>query len=143
MSDSTTTKLFRVLDANCNRLREALRIIEEYFRFISTNEQLSIELKTLRHSAKSIEQQLGNRELVNGRDTLTDPFSRETRPEEQQRDTLSQLLIANLKRGQEAARVIEEYAKLTGPQSAAQMAKVIRFNLYAFEKSLLESVIDG
>src|SRR6056297_2308265 len=117
--DIPPEKLYRVLDANCNRLREALRIVEECFRFVYANEPLTVELKQLRHRVKEFERQLDAVQLLGGRDTATDPFSRENRPEEMDRSNLNRLLTANLKRAQEAARVLEEFSKLSGPAGAS------------------------
>ena len=39
----------RILDANFNRAREALRVVEDYARFHLNDDSLSGELKQLRH----------------------------------------------------------------------------------------------
>jgi hypothetical protein len=126
--------IYRVLDANCNRLREALRVIEEYFRFIINREDAAIELKKLRHELVAIEERLGRERLLENRDTATDCFVDLNRPEEMQRIGTDGLLKANFKRAQEAARVIEEYAKLTDGADASENAKSIRFSLYRIEQ---------
>jgi len=41
--------VLRVLDANANRAREALRVIEDFARFVLNNDELSARLKELRH----------------------------------------------------------------------------------------------
>jgi thiamine-phosphate pyrophosphorylase len=58
------------------------------------------------------------------------------------RPDLTAVLTANFKRSQEAARVIEEFAKLGGPAALSQTAKRIRFALYRFEKRIMERVTD-
>lgn len=131
---SPTDAIFRVLDANCNRLREALRVIEEYFRFITNTESTAIELKQLRHSLITIETDLGADNLLANRDTTTDCFADNNRPEEMVRSSAADLLIANFKRAQEAARVIEEFAKLGSSPEASEKAKKIRFALYRLEQ---------
>ena len=142
MSNQHSSSVLRILDANLNRLREALRVIEEHFRFISTHEQFAAELKLLRHRCADIEQAIGRNRLLQSRDTDTDPFAGEMRCEEMGRETTGDVLAANSKRAQEAARVIEEYAKADYPQ-AAQRAKSMRFSLYKFEKNLTENLSDG
>ena len=77
----TTKAVFRVLDANLNRLREALRVIEEYFRFFSLDESIAVELKTLRHSLEEIERGAGAPLLLESRDTHSDPFANVNRAE--------------------------------------------------------------
>lgn len=79
--------IYRVLDANCNRLREALRVIEEYCRFIMNNATASAQLKLLRHKLVSIEEQLGYQKLLAHRDAQNDPFADKNRPEEMERST--------------------------------------------------------
>jgi len=128
-------KIHRILDANINRLREALRVIEEYFRFGSADESAAVELKLMRHELHGIETGLDPRLLLECRDTAADPFAGEVRPEESAgRDSMEQVLAANLKRGQEAARVLEEYLKAVGKTGLPDAAKRIRFQLYAGEK---------
>ena len=51
--------VYRVLDANLNRLREALRVVEEYYRFIESRSDVCAGLKSLRHSLIGIEASLG------------------------------------------------------------------------------------
>jgi thiamine-phosphate pyrophosphorylase len=133
-------QIYRVLDANVNRLREALRVIEEYYRFIDERPMVCGRLKKLRHALVDIEQALGRSELLVNRDTAGDCFADRNRPEELDRGRgLGALLTANFKRGQEACRVIEEYAKVEGHGGArlSEKAKTVRFKLYAFEKELL------
>jgi thiamine-phosphate pyrophosphorylase len=135
--------VYRILDANINRLREALRVVEEYFRLGETGPGLAIRLKTLRHSLKEIEQTIGRGRLLTARDTLTDPLAVHTRPEELSRDTAADVLAANFKRAQEAARVLEEYSKACGSSQASAKAKEIRFELYEIEKKVMETGTDG
>jgi thiamine-phosphate pyrophosphorylase len=140
---SHTNAVYRVLDANCNRLREALRVIEEYFRFLSNTETTAIELKQLRHSLVAIETDLGAATLLANRDTATDCFAGRNRPEEMVRSSAADLLRANFKRAEEAARVIEEYAKLEHAPSVSERAKKIRFALYLLEQRTCRDKTDG
>jgi len=41
--------IYQVLDANLNRAREGLRVVEEVFRFTKKNKQVSQKIKDLRH----------------------------------------------------------------------------------------------
>ncbi len=41
--------VLRILDANLNRAREALRVVEDYARFVLNDDALCGELKQLRH----------------------------------------------------------------------------------------------
>jgi len=135
---TSDTKILRIMDVNLNRLREALRVIEEYFRFLSLDERVSVELKTHRHSLEGIECEFGAEALVKSRDIAADPFAFVTRPEEMERSTPSQILCASFKRAQEACRVLEEYAKVSNHPSASGKAKALRFSLYTLEKQIVE-----
>jgi thiamine-phosphate pyrophosphorylase len=134
---SNTRSIFRVLDANLNRMREALRVVEEYFRFISPRPQVAIKLKRLRHDLEKMERAFGPERLLDGRDTESDPFANRNRPEEMGRTTPLVIVSAGFKRAQEACRVLEEYAKITEFPSLSEQAKTMRFSLYALEKSFL------
>jgi thiamine-phosphate pyrophosphorylase len=128
--------IYRVLDANLNRLREALRVIEEYYRFIEERPAVCVRLKRLRHELVGIEAAIDKKDLLAARDTAGDCFADHNRPEELHRNGPASLLSANFKRGQEACRVIEEYAKIVAGAELSGKAKKIRFALYTFEKEL-------
>ncbi|MBD3391010.1 MAG: thiamine-phosphate pyrophosphorylase [Chitinivibrionales bacterium] len=143
MPASDGSPVLRILDANLNRLREALRVVEEYFRFRDATPRLSARFKALRHSLDGMERALGRENLLRSRDTETDPFAGDTRPEELTRDRELDVLTANFKRAQEAARVIEEYAKTGSFPGVAKQAKKMRFELYDIEKVLMENTGDA
>ena len=42
-------KILRIIDANANRLREALRVCEDIARFILSDKRATQEFKSLRH----------------------------------------------------------------------------------------------
>jgi len=158
-------RIYRILDANCNRLREALRVIEEYFRFVENDKGLAVVLKRLRHVLVEIEDGIGRKKLLGGRNTEDDCFANKNRPEELGRGSVNDVLCANFKRAQEASRVIEEYAKIIPcpnekhaldrkndqkrpekavdtesqvSESLSEKAKTIRFTLYSLEKQFLD-----
>jgi len=135
----TENSIYRILDANCNRLREGLRVIEEYFRFHRNAGEQSKIVKKLRHSLKELENTLTEENLVRGRDTESDIFANENRAEELEREKGPyHVYLANMKRVQEAARVLEEYCKITPWPYTSEIAKKIRFDLYRLEKTEAE-----
>jgi hypothetical protein len=138
MHDAEKTAVYRILDANINRLREALRVIEERYRFADSNTSITIDLKRIRHSLKDLAVLLGNDALVASRDTSTDILADKTSPDELDRLSIQDITIANFKRAQEAARVLEEYTKLAGQPLGPETAKNIRFSIYDLEKKLME-----
>ena len=143
MSRNKSEAILRVIDANLNRLREALRVIEEYFRFINLNKDISIDLKQLRHSLEELENNFDQKALLSSRDTETDPFAGKNREEELNRTSETDIVKASFKRAQEAARVLEEYIKITQHQIMSEKAKYIRFILYTIEKKVMENIFDG
>ena len=122
----------RILDANLDRAREVLRIIEEWCRFVLNNAQLSGECKQLRQELASWH----TPELRAARDTPGDPGTELTHPQEQQRASLAALLQANFCRVEEALRVLEEYGKLYNSKMGGAF-KQMRYRVYTLESRLL------
>jgi thiamine-phosphate pyrophosphorylase len=122
----------RILDANLDRAREGLRIIEEWCRFGLNSAQLAGECKQMRQELASWHVQ----ELRAARDTPGDPGTELTHPGEEHRSSIQQLLQANLCRVEEALRVLEEYGKLYNPDMGAAF-KQMRYQVYVLESNLL------
>ncbi|MDN5055618.1 thiamine-phosphate pyrophosphorylase [Aliarcobacter butzleri] len=117
----------RLIDANLNRLREGIRVVEDIFRYIYNNKEVATKLKNLRHLARTESYY----ELLKTRDVKNDVL-RESIKSEQNRDNLNSILIANFKRAQESARVLEEFTKLTSIKDSENF-KYIRYELYNLE----------
>lgn len=134
-------KIFRVLDANLNRLREGIRVVEEYYRFVVDDRETAKLLKELRHMVREIDNGIPGSALLLSRDSEKDPFSSGQIAKESEREGIAELLSANIRRAQEAARVLEEYLKvIDGLIPLSYIAKKIRFSLYTVEK---QQVVDG
>ena len=117
----------RLIDANLNRLREGIRVVEDIFRYIYNNKQISTKLKDLRHIART----KNYYELLETRDVENDVL-RESIKSEQNREDLNSILIANFKRAQESSRVLEELTKLSSIEDSENF-KYIRYELYNLE----------
>lgn len=117
----------RLIDANLNRLREGIRVVEDIFRYVHNNKEVATKLKNLRHLARTETYY----ELLETRDVKNDVL-RESIKSEQNRDNLNSILIANFKRAQESARVLEEFTKLTSIKDSENF-KYIRYELYNLE----------
>ena len=63
---------YRIIDANFNRAREALRVIEDYCRFNLNCAPLSGRAKEMRHQLSSAIAQLNAGQLLANRDTPGD-----------------------------------------------------------------------
>jgi thiamine-phosphate pyrophosphorylase len=124
-------ELFRVIDANINRLKEGIRVIEDIMRYRDNNKDLSSRLKTLRH--KSIIQE--TTQLLQYRDSINDVL-RPTIKSELNRTDIKSILLANFKRAQESSRVLEELYKLQN-QEYSENFKYIRYELYDLEKEII------
>ena len=117
----------RLIDANLNRLREGIRVVEDIFRYIYNNKEISTKLKSLRHIART----KNYYELLETRDVENDVL-REPIKSEQNREDLNSILIANFKRAQESSRVLEELTKLSSIEDSENF-KYIRYELYNLE----------
>lgn len=113
-----------ILDANIHRACEWLRVIEEYFRFVVSDELLTNKLASLRHQLSHHGLPVSDRARMEARNTEKDVRADEVI---QPRKNSYDLLLANMKRSQEALRVLEEY---TGDD----MFRVFRYQLYEIER---------
>ena len=117
----------RLIDANLNRLREGIRVVEDIFRYVYNEKQTALKLKELRHLSR-LENYI---ELLETRDVKNDVL-RSSIKSEQNRSDLYSILIANFKRAQESSRVLEEFIKLTSIKDSENF-KYIRYELYNLE----------
>ena len=117
----------RLIDANLNRLREGIRVVEDVFRYVYSDKQTAIKLKELRHKARTN----NYIELLETRDVKNDVL-RSSIKSEQNRTDLYSILIANFKRAQESSRVLEEFCKLISIKDSENF-KYIRYELYNLE----------
>ncbi len=124
--------LYRILDANLDRAREGLRVIEEWCRFGLNQADLTAECKQLRQALALWH----TPEIWASRDTSNDPGTDLTHPQEESRADITQVLRVNFCRVEEALRVLEEYGKLHTPQMAAD-CKQMRYQVYMLETSLI------
>ena len=123
--------LLRVIDANINRYKEGIRVVEDIFRYLYNDKNISSQLKNLRHIKLPIPQT----ELLKQRDSINDVLKTST-TSEQTRDNLENIIIANLKRAEESARVLEELFKLSDIETS-EIFKSNRYKLYNLEKQIL------
>ena len=120
----------RLIDANLNRLREGIRVVEDIFRYAYNDKNTAKRLKELRHQSRI---NLYN-ELLDARDIKNDVLKKTT-SSEQKREHLKSILIANFKRAQESARVLEELTKLL-TTNKSEVFKAIRYELNDLEKEM-------
>lgn len=125
----------RLLDANLDRAREGLRVLEDWARFALDRPDLVARCKDMR-------QRLGLRHADRyklARHTASDPAAGMGHPAQLQRFDPSQVVGANASRVAEALRVLEEFGRADNPELAAEAA-AIRYRLYDLEVELLQAV---
>jgi len=126
----------RIIDANANRAREALRVMEDAARFTLDDAELSAALKSLRHRLAEALAPLGD--LTPHRDTPGDVGTAITTDAEQARTGVRGVAVAAGKRLSEALRSIEEYAKtLPGGAATAAAVERLRYAGYTAEQQLV------
>ncbi|MBU1216679.1 thiamine-phosphate pyrophosphorylase [bacterium] len=131
--ETLSPELFRVIDANLNRLKEGIRVVEDIMRYRDNNKTHSTALKQLRHKARIDETQ----ELLKNRDSIHDVL-RPTIQSELSRTDIVSILSANFKRAEESSRVLEELFKLYNAEYSENF-KQIRYELYNLEKEIILS----
>jgi thiamine-phosphate pyrophosphorylase len=156
--------ILRIIDANSNRVREALRVLEDFARFHENDAPLSAALKALRHDFQTATAALQGRAIA-ARDTTGDVGTAITTETEGQRESLAVVVTAAGKRLGEALRTVEEYAKLLPSQhlpttddesaastirsiavarsSVATLVEQLRYRWYDLEKSILLRLSPG
>ncbi len=128
--------IYRILDANLNRAREGLRVVEEVVRFLWKDEKLSKKLKSLRHRITKISQEnFDQKLLLKYRDSQSDLGAKGMGFYEGKRKDVTTIVQANLRRTEEALRVLEEFGKLIKKDSAESF-KNLRFKIYTLEKEI-------
>ncbi|HVJ79957.1 MAG TPA: thiamine phosphate synthase, partial [Planctomycetia bacterium] len=125
----------RVVDANANRAREALRTLEDFARFILDDAGLCERLKNCRHRLREALEFLPYDWAIAARETEGDVGAAISLDDEIQRPNLGAVLAANAKRASEALRALEEYAKLSDSQAARRL-ETLRYEVYTLERSL-------
>lgn len=128
--------VLRILDANLNRAREALRVVEEYARFVCDDADAAAAAKQCRHQLRGIAAALGADHLLSARDIVSDVGRDVKTPAELRRDSAEDVVKAAFARLTEAARVLGEYGKLISPL-AAEMAETLRYRAYELEQRLV------
>jgi thiamine-phosphate pyrophosphorylase len=124
----------RVVDASLNRAREALRVLEDYCRFVLNDQILTEEVKGLRHELAAAAASLPP--LLAARDTPGDVGTAVTTVGEYVRHSPAQVAAVNLKRLQEALRSAEEYGKIFG-ESFGRRVEAVRYRAYALERAVV------
>lgn len=132
--EKISAALLRVLDANFNRAKEALRVAEDLSRFVLNSRSLSASFKARRHDISKIliSFPVSYLKLLDARNSEKD-VAKDSLVADTSQPQWRDLMIANLKRAQEALRVLEESSKIISLRHSKQFQK-IRFQVYELEK---------
>ena len=137
MENSKTTqpedlRISQIIDANLDRAREGLRVLEDWARFGLGNEDFVIRIKNFR-------QILGKNHLEIykiSRNHIEDQCKGLTHSEQSNRKSPSKIISSNSARVQEALRVIEEFSR-DHNNKLSTIASEIRYQIYTLEIELL------
>ena len=130
--------VLRILDANANRAREALRVVEDYARFVLDDQPLCAELKQLRHDfSAAIAGFVG--EAILHRDTPGDVGTAVKTETERSREDVAHVVTAAGKRLGEALRTVEEYMKTLDFVRASRVES-LRYRFYDVEHRIAFSL---
>jgi hypothetical protein len=133
-------KICRLLDANCNRAKEGLRVAEDITRFIISDKKLTGELKDIRHDITLGLKELpvDEKKLIESR-SIEEDVGRRTTADEINKKDIRQILFANFQRAEESLRVLEEITKVEDKKKSA-IFKDLRYRVYEIEKRISEKI---
>lgn len=143
--DRRSDGLFRVLDANANRAREALRVLEDCARFVLDDATLAREAKEMRHTlAAAVGREEWAGRMLASRDTPQDVGREITGALEYTREHAGSIGAAAGKRLSEALRAIEECCKaLPRGEDSARRIEGVRYRGYELERQLVLALGTG
>ncbi len=127
-------RIAQIIDANLDRAREGLRVLEDWARF-------ALGRKDLVKSFKNFRQILGKHHLKVykiSRNFISDTSAGLSHPEQFKRNEASAIISSNAGRVQEALRVIEEFSR-DHNQTLCNISSEIRYEIYNLEIELLEA----
>jgi thiamine-phosphate pyrophosphorylase len=135
LADREAIPRLRILDAAGNRAGEAVRVIEDYVRFVLDDRHLAGECKSLRHSLTAALSVFPAAQRHAARETRADVGTTLTSETERRRTGLRAVVGANFKRLEQALRSLEEYAKPTAAAAAAELEQM-RYRAYTLERAI-------
>lgn len=135
-STSRRQKIYRLVDANVNRAREGLRVLEDVARFIYSDKSLTLQVRYCRHELDKVFRRLYP-ELIAARRSKQD-IGRVF--QETGRTDIVAVVRANCKRVEESLRVLEEFTKLLSADRRSTF-KQLRYKIYDLEKEFQKRVL--
>ena len=133
-NDQEDFRTYQILDANLDRAREGLRVLEDWARFGLSKADSVTKIKNFR-------QILGKYHLSiykKARNYSKDTCQGLSHNEQKNRKTPENIISANSARVQEALRVIEEFSRIDN-HKLFKIASEIRYEIYTLEVELLNA----
>jgi thiamine-phosphate pyrophosphorylase len=132
--------IYRIIDANANRLKEGLRVCEDVIRFILEDNALTRDLKNIRHDVDAFLGALTDRRrCLQSRDSVMDTGRSIHTVRELSRSSVCDIFCANIQRVKESIRVLEEFSKIANKKSALGF-KELRYRVYEIEKKAIKRI---
>lgn len=132
--------IFRVVDANANRLKEGLRVCEDITRFILDDTKATQQYKTIRHKFSRVILSLcGSYAAIVKVRNIEGDVGKKTTVSELRRNSVKDIFYANSQRVKESLRVLEEFAKLVNSKPAGDFKK-LRYAIYALERKIIQKL---
>jgi len=125
-------RIHQIIDANLDRAREGLRVLEDWARFGLGSEKFVERIKNFRHILVKNHLEVYKK----SRNHIKDKCKGLTHKEQFNRKTSEQIISSNSARVQEALRVIEEFSRLQNHE-LSKIASEIRYEIYTIEIDLL------
>lgn len=134
-------KIYRLIDANLNRLKEGLRVAEDVLRFILDDKKLTSQTKKIRHAiTEYIKESSFSQGLIILRERqITEDVGKKSTSTELKRKNIADIFLANSQRVKESLRVLEEFFKLFD-RKASMKFKKLRYRFYHIEKEAIEKI---
>ncbi|MFA7485642.1 MAG: thiamine phosphate synthase [Phycisphaerae bacterium] len=128
--------IYRIIDANFNRSREACRLIEEFCRFVLNSRIFTDRAKKIRHELSSTIGSPDSQILLASRDTKGDVGAARIIDEQIKRNNIEDSFTAACKRLGEALRVLAESLQSLDSEKSMVMER-LRFAAYELEKDIV------
>lgn len=127
-------EIYRMIDANRNRVAEGLRVLEDFTRFYREDRTLTEMFRNIRHEVRKNLHCLEEKMLA-ARCAARDPgLELSTGSALDQKTDHHQLIAANFRRAEEGVRVIEEALHRLAMEETAKKYERLRFCLYDLER---------
>ena len=136
--DVSSSSLIRLLDAAANRAMEAVRVIEDYVRFMLDDPGLTGFCKAFRHDLATLLAEIPHRQRMQCRDTPGDVGTELQGSREYRRDNLEDVLASNFSRLQESLRSLEEYGKMVSIPLSQGLER-LRYRAYSLHKDVFQT----